>query len=108
MSKVFSIIGLETNTGIQDVGLMGGIPEAEDIQKSQLYKELVEDCGGAEYIMVSVKSYRYGEGEPEDVMAGDLDWLKAHPDFLLSEAVTHLQTKSLAILYPDQGMQMNM
>ena len=34
MSKVFSIIGLETNTGIQDVGLMGGIPEAEDIQKA--------------------------------------------------------------------------
>lgn len=48
MSKVFSIIGLETNTGIQDVGLMSGIPEAEDIQKSQLYKELVEDCGESE------------------------------------------------------------
>jgi hypothetical protein len=108
MSKVFSIIGLETNTGIQDVGLMGGIPEAEDIQKSQLYKELIEDCGGSEYIMVSVKSYRYGEGEPEEAMAEDLDWLKAHPGFLLSEEVTHLQTKSLAILYPDQGMQMNM
>ncbi|MFZ5944317.1 MAG: hypothetical protein ACOYVD_09420 [Bacillota bacterium] len=108
MSKVFSIIGLETNTGIQDVGLMSGIPEAEDIQKSQLYKELVEDCGESEYIMVAVKSYCYGEGEPEDATTEDLDWLKAHPDFLLSEAVTHLQTKSFAILYPDQGMQMNM
>ena len=31
MSKVFSIIGLETNTGIRDVGLMSGIPEVEDI-----------------------------------------------------------------------------
>lgn len=108
MSKVFPIIGLETNTGIQDVGLMGGISEAEDIQKSQLYKELVEDCGGSGYIMVAVKSYRYGEGEPEDAMTEDHDWLKARHDFLLSEAVTHLQTKSFAILYPDQGMQMNM
>lgn len=43
MSKVFSIIGLETNTGIRDVGFMSGIPKVEDIQKSQLYKELVED-----------------------------------------------------------------
>lgn len=41
MSKVFSIIGLETNTSIRDVGLMSGIPEVEDIQKSQMYKELV-------------------------------------------------------------------
>jgi len=108
MSKVFSIIGLETNTGIRDVGLMSGIPEVEDIQKSQLYKELVEDCGESEFITVAVKSFRYGEGEPADATAEDLDWLKSHPKFLKSEAVTHLQTASFAILYPDQGMQMNM
>lgn len=53
MIKIFSIIGLETNTGIGDVGLMSGIPEVEDIQKSQLYKELVEDCGESEFITVS-------------------------------------------------------
>ncbi|MCQ1530139.1 hypothetical protein [Lutispora saccharofermentans] len=108
MSKVFSIIGLETNTGISAVGLMSGIPEAEDIQKSQLYKELVEDFGESEYITATVKSYYYGEGKPEDATAEDLNWLKANHEFLLSEAVTHLQTKSFAILYPDQGMQMNM
>ncbi|ACV62337.1 hypothetical protein Dtox_1473 [Desulfofarcimen acetoxidans DSM 771] len=108
MSKVFSIIGLETNTGIRDIGLMSGIPEVEDIQKSQLYKELVEDCGESEFITVAVKSFSYGEGEPEDAMAEDLDWLKSHPEFLKSEAVTHLKTNNFAILYPDQGMQMNM
>ena len=108
MSKVFSIIGLETNTGIRDVGLISGVPEVEDIQKSQLYKELVEDCGESEYITVAVKSFRYGDGEPEDATEADLDWLKAHPEFVKSEAVTHLQTNSFAILYPDQGMQMNM
>ena len=108
MSKVFSIIGLETNTSIRDVGLMSGIPEVEDIQKSQLYRELVEDCGESEFVTVAVKSFRYGDDEPEDATAEDLDWLKSHPEFLKSEAVTHLQTNSFAILYPDQGMQMNM
>lgn len=54
MSNVFSIIGLETNTDISAVCLMSGIPEAEDIQKSQLYKELVEDCGESEYITATV------------------------------------------------------
>lgn len=108
MSKVFSIIGLETNTGIRDVGLMSGIPEVEDIQKSQLYKDLVEDCGESEFITIAVKSFRYGEGKTEDVTAEDFNWLKAHPEFLKSEEVTHLQTNSFAILYPDQGMQMNM
>ena len=108
MSKVFSIIGLETNTGIRDVGLIGGIPEVEDIQKSQLYKEMVEDCGESEFITVAVKSFCYGEGEPEDATAEELDWLKSHPEFLKSEAVTHLKTASFAILYPDQGMQMKM
>lgn len=108
MSRVFSIIGLETNTGIHDVGLMSGIPEVEDIQKSQLYKELVEDCGESEFITVAVKSFCYGEGAPEDATTADLNWLKSHPEFLKSEAVTPLQTNSFAILYPDQGMQMNM
>jgi hypothetical protein len=106
MSKVFSIIGLETNTGIRDIGLMSGIPEVVDIQKSQLYKELVEDCGDSEFITVAVKSFRYGDGVTENATAEDLDWLKFHPEFIKSEAVTHLQTNSFAILYPDQGMQM--
>ncbi len=108
MSKIFSIIGLETNTGIRDVGLMSGVPEVEGIQNSQLYKELVEDCGGSEYITVAVKSFRYGEGEPQDATVEDLQWLKSHPEFLKSNAVTSLQTAKFAILYPDQGMQFHM
>lgn len=108
MSKIFSIIGLETNTGIRDVGLMSGVPEVEDIQNSQLYKELVEDCGGSDYIAVIVKSYLWGEGEPQDATAEDLQWLKSHPEFLKSNEVTNLQTSKFAILYPDQGIQMNM
>jgi len=82
MSKVFSFIGLETNTGIRDVGLMSGIPEVEDIQKSQLYRELVEDCGESEFITVAVKSFRYGDGVTENATAEDLNWLKSHPEFL--------------------------
>lgn len=39
MSKIFSLIGLETNTGIRDIALRDGIPEVEDIQNSQVYRE---------------------------------------------------------------------
>jgi len=56
LSKVFSLVGLETNTGIRDAGIMSGVPEVEDIQNSTLYRELVEDCGCSETIMVIIKS----------------------------------------------------
>ena len=108
MSKVFSLVELETNTGIRDAGIMSGVPEMEDIKNSTLYKELVEDCGCSDYITVVVKSYRWGEGEPEDVTTKDLEWIKNHPEFIDSQDITCVQTSRFAILYPDQGMQLNM
>lgn len=71
MSRIFSLIGLETNTSIRDIGIISGIPEQEDIQNSQVYKELVEDCGSSEYIAVVVKSFWYGHGPPEPARAED-------------------------------------
>lgn len=38
-----------------------------------VYRELVEDCGCSDHITVIVKSYRWGEGEAEDVTAEDLE-----------------------------------
>jgi hypothetical protein len=108
LSKVFSLVGLETNTGIRAAGIMSGVPEVEDIQNSTLCRELVEDCGCSDYITVIVKSYRWGEGEPEDVTAEDLEWIKNHPELISSPDVACLQTSQYAILYPDQGMQLNM
>ncbi|MGF7145072.1 hypothetical protein HNQ56_003508 [Anaerotaenia torta] len=108
MSKVFSLVGLETNTGIRDAGIVSGVPEVEDIQNSTLYRELVEDCGCFDYITVIVKSYRWGEGEPEDITAEDLEWIKNHPELIESQDVACVQTSRYAILYPDQGMQLNM
>jgi len=108
MGKVFSLIGLETNTGIRDAGIMSGIPEVEDVQNSTLYRELVEDCGSSDYIAVIVKSYLWGEGEPQDATAEDLEWIKNHPEFINSPEVTCTQTSRYAILYPDQGMQFHM
>jgi len=72
MSKIFSIIGLETNTGIRDAGVMSGIPKVDDIQRSNLYKEFPRDCGASEYIVVIVKSFRCGHGPPEPAGAEDL------------------------------------
>jgi len=108
LSKVFSLVGLETNTGIRDAGIMSGVPEVEDIQNSTLYRELVEDCGCSDYITVIVKSYRWGEGEAEDVTAEDLEWIKNHPELIDSQDVACIHTSRYGILYPDQGMQLNM
>lgn len=72
MSKIFSLIGLETNTDIRDVAIMGGIPEVEDIQNSRTYQELVEDCCCSEYISAVVQSFRYENGLPEPAVLEDL------------------------------------
>jgi hypothetical protein len=108
MSKIFSIIGLETNTGIRDAGIMCSIPEVEDIQRSNLYKELPWDCGASEYIAVIVKSFRYGHGPPEPAGAEDLSWIALYREMIETGEAEELQTSRLAILYPDQGMQLNM
>ena len=108
MSKIFSIIGLETNTGIRDAGIMSGIPEVDDIQRSNLYTELLEDCGASEYIAVTVKSFRYGHGPPEPAGAEDLNWMALHRELIETGEAVELQTSRLAIFYPDQGMQLNM
>lgn len=108
MSKIFSIIGLETNTGIRDAGIMSGIPEVEDIQRSNLYTELPRDCGASEYIAVIVKSFRYGHGPPEPAGAEDLSWIALHRELIETGEALELQTSRLAIIYPGQGMQLNM
>lgn len=104
MSKIFSIIGLETNTGIRDAGVMSGITEVEDIQRSNLYKELPRDCGASEYIAVIVKSFRYGHGPPEPAGAEDLSWIVLHREMIETGEVVELQASRLVILYHGQGM----
>ncbi|WP_041272709.1 hypothetical protein [Desulfitobacterium hafniense] len=108
MSKLFSVVRLETSTGVRDIETVSGIPEAEEIQDSRLYKELVEDCGSSDYITVNLKSYLYGEGEPEKISGADLDWIKNNPGFVNSEDVTCINASQYTILYPDQGMQLTM
>lgn len=105
MSKIFSVVELETNTGIHDSGLMGGIPDREDVESSDLYQELVEDCGDSEYINVTVNSYIYGNGESENANDEDLEWIKSQPDFVNSGKVIPLQDARFTILHPDQGQQ---
>lgn len=105
MSKIFSVVELETSTGISDSGLMGGIPDREDVENSDLYQELVEDCGGLEYINVTVNSYSYGDGESENVSEEDLKWIKSQEDYINNDEVTPLQDAVFTILYPDHGQQ---
>ncbi|WRS26394.1 hypothetical protein U6B65_08505 [Oscillospiraceae bacterium MB08-C2-2] len=100
----FSILGLETNTGIPSAGIMSGIPEVKDIQRSNLYKELRWDCGASEYIAVIVKSFRYGHGPPEPAYAEDLSWIALRRELIETGEAVELQTSRLVILYPGQGM----
>lgn len=40
MSKIFSMVELEANTGITYSGYMSGMPDREDVENSDLYQEL--------------------------------------------------------------------
>lgn len=88
MSKIFSLVELETNTGITDSGYMGGIPDREDIENSDNYQELLEDCGSTESIQVTVNSYTYGEGESEPADEKDLEYIRSQKDFTERDEVT--------------------
>lgn len=105
MSKIFSVVELETSTGISDSGLMGGIPDHEDVENSALYQKLVEDCGSSEYVNITVNSYIYGEGESENANDEDLKWIKSQEDFINSDEATPIQNTNFTILYPNQGQK---
>ena len=104
ISKIFSFVELETNTGVSDSGYLSGIPDRDDIESSDLYRELIEDCGGSKYMEVTVSSYMYGEGESENASAEDLERIAAQEDFTQRDDVEHLQTSEFTILHPVQGM----
>lgn len=105
MSKIFSVVELETSTGISDSGLMGGIPDREDVESSDLYLELLEDCSSSDYIDVKITSYSYGDGESEPAGEEDLKWIKSQPDFVNSDMAIPLQDSSFTILHPEQGQK---
>ncbi len=56
MSKIFSVVELETNTGIHDSGLMGGIPDCEDVESSKAKWFAGAALNTAEQAMQSVLS----------------------------------------------------
>lgn len=62
MSYVFSKVSLKTNTNIADSGFMSGMPDCDEVMKSDLYRELLEDCGGSKYIRITIDSFEYGDG----------------------------------------------
>ena len=65
---VFSIVKLTTNTGISDQDVMIGIPNVDDVKRSKLYRELIEDCGCSKYILVTVKSIAIKHNEVKLVL----------------------------------------
>lgn len=106
MSKIFSFVELETDTGVFDSGYIGGIPDQEDIENSDLYSDLLEDCGGAASIKVTVNSYTYGEGESEPADEKDLEYIRTQKNFTERDEVDWLQSDSFTI-YPEQEQKMS-
>lgn len=106
MSKTFSFVELETDTGISDSGYMGGMPDKEDVENSDLYCELMEDCGSAESIIVKVNSYTYGEGESEPADEKDLEYIRSQKNFTERDEVDWLQSDSFTI-HPEQEQKMS-
>lgn len=110
MKKTFTLLELETNTGITDRGYEPGILDRDDVQDTDIYKELVEDCGGSKYINVSLKAYSYGEGdgEPEPCDYDDIYTIEQDENFCDRPDVTLLSSESYSILHPDQAQGMSM
>lgn len=106
MSKTFSYVELETDTGISDSGYMSGIPDREDLENSDLYSELMEDCEGAESIKVTVNSYTYGEGASEPANERDLEYIRTQKNFTDRDEVDWLQSDSFTI-FPEQEQKMS-
>ncbi|AFV02339.1 MULTISPECIES: hypothetical protein [Dehalobacter] len=106
MSKIFSLVELEANTGITYSGYMSGMSDREDVENSDLYQELLEDCGGTESIKVTVNSYTYGEGGSEPADDEDLEYIRSQKDFTDRDEVDWLQSDSFTI-YPEQVQEMN-
>ena len=106
MSKTFSFVELETDTGISDSGYMSGIPDRDDVENSDPYCELMEDCGGTESIKVTVNSYTYGEGESEPADERDLEYIRTQKNFTERDEVDWLQSDGFTI-YPEQEQKMS-
>jgi hypothetical protein len=54
------------------------------------------------------QSFRYGQGPLEPVALEDLQWIGSHHEIIKNGEAEKLQTAHFAILYPNQGLQMNM
>ncbi len=60
------------------------------------------------YIAVVVKSFRYGHGPPESAGPEDLNRIDMQPEIFENGEAEEIQTSRLAMLYPGQGMRMNL
>lgn len=104
MKKTFTLIELETNTGIKDSAFERGVLDRDDVPDTDLYKELLEDCGGTQHINISLKAYAYGEGdgEPEPCDYDDIYQIEEDRNFLSRSDVSLISSDSYAIQSPDQ------
>ena len=105
MSKIFSFVELETSSGRYISDYIGEMPDRDDIENSDLYQTLLEDCDGTESIHVTINSYTYGEGESEPADDEDLEYIRLQKDFTDRDEVDWLQSDGFT-LYLEQTQEM--
>lgn len=100
MSKIFSFVELETNTGITDEIYVSGIPDWQDIEKMNIYNKLLEKDGNIEYINVMLNSYCFGDCKGVELTTEeDLQYISSLENFNQSAEVDWLSSFKFKI-YP--------
>lgn len=102
MSKIFSFVELETNAGITDEIIVAGIPDWEDIEKMEIYNNLLKSNENTEFIKVVLNSYCFGHDKGVGLTnTEDLEYITSLENFKESAEVDWLSSFKFKI-YPHQ------
>lgn len=100
MSKIFSFVRFETNTGLTHTDYIAGIPDLNDIKGSRAYKKTLQLCEDIEFIQITLNSYCYGSYKGiEPTTTKDLEYISSLKNFIQSNEVDWLQNNKF-VIYP--------
>lgn len=100
MSKIFSVVELETNTKINERFYMSGIPDWQDIEKCKIYKKIMEKYKDIKHVNIKLNSYCYGNCGIKSTTSKDLEYISSLENFEENENVQWLQNYKFTI-YPN-------
>ena len=100
VSKIFSLVELETNTKLNHKCYMPGIPDWQDIEKCEKYQKVLEKYKDIKFIDIKLSSYCYGNcGGIKSTTRKDLEYISSLENFEGNEEISWLQNYKFTI-YP--------